>query len=388
MCARTRYEGMEYCLIDGYRMDTERPDTATGRQLTVKRRTRRDLLFAGLGIAAGIAISPAVGAAFHRILSPDASPPVGGAVGAAAPGWTFSPANPVLDVEPTSTWDNAAVYDAAVVRRATGELWMWYSTRGASPSSIALAIDPTGTGDHWLRFPGTPVVQPIPFESRPYNAITRPSVLETIGGWRMWYSVVDGNATWIGTAASADGMSWTKYGSPVLEPRDRWEKSACQCPNVLYDDVAGVYKMWYSAGEVYEPNAIGYATSPDGYTWTRQNSEPIYVPTTGWENDKIGSFQVRRVGEWYYAFYNAFERAPFVSRIGLARSRDGITAWQRHPHNPILGPGRPGSWNSAMVYKPTVLWNEQRQRWDVWFNASSQLNGIERIGHAWSNALW
>ncbi|HLY64695.1 MAG TPA: hypothetical protein VKU60_04095, partial [Chloroflexota bacterium] len=132
---------------------------------------------------------------------------------------------------------------------------------------------------------------------------------------------------------------------------------------------------------------VGYATSPDGIGWARL-PQPIYTPSSGWEDNKIGSFQVHHVEDWYYAFYNAFEGRPFVSRIGMARSRDGVTAWERHPNNPVLSPGPRGSWNAAMVYKPTALWDEQRGRWDVWFNASDTLDGIERIGHAWSEGVW
>ena len=36
--------------------------------------------------------------------------------------------------------------------------------------------------------------------------------------------------------------------------------------------------MWYSGGEQNEPNAIGYATSPDGLTWTKHGSNPVFVP--------------------------------------------------------------------------------------------------------------
>ena len=32
--------------------------------------------------------------------------------------------------------------------------------------------------------------------------------------------------------------------------------------------------MWYSGGEQYEPNAIGYATSPDGLAWTKHAKQP------------------------------------------------------------------------------------------------------------------
>ncbi|HEX6818189.1 MAG TPA: hypothetical protein VF120_07430, partial [Ktedonobacterales bacterium] len=77
-----------------------------------------------------------------------------------------------------------------------------------------------------------------------------------------------------------------------------------------------------------------------------------------------------------------------VSQVGMARSPDGVTAWEHHPANPLLIPGPLGSWDAGMVYKPTALWDERKQRWDLWFNASQVLNSFERIGHAWSDRLW
>jgi predicted GH43/DUF377 family glycosyl hydrolase len=208
----------------------------------------------------------------------------------------------------------------------------------------------------------------------------------------MWYSVVgpdqDAGACWIGTATSPDGLSWQKHGQPVLRPTQPWEARAVQAPNVWYEAESDRYLMWYSGGEVYEPDAVGLATSSDGVTWTPDPRNPIFVASGGWEDYKIGSFQARRVGDWYYAFYNAFSRQPFRSQVGLARSRDGATGWERHPDNPMLRPSLGCAWDAAMVYKPTALWDEARQRWDVWFNASAQLNGTERIGHAWRIGLW
>ncbi len=307
--------------------------------------------------------------------------------------WSFAPNNPVLDVAPSSGWETAAVYDPSVVRLADGSLRMWYSTRGSRPASIALASDVTGTGDHWTRLRPDPVLTPDPPEVYPYASITRPSVVALpSGGWRMWYSTQGGSGAvgvaWIGTATSPDGIAWQKHGQPVLAARNPWEKQALQCPNVRYDAASGLFQMWYCGGDEYEPDAVGFATSPDGLVWTRSPANPIYGPTSGWEGYKIGSFQVHRVGDWYYAFYNAFQRDPFVSRIGMARSRDGVGGWERHPANPLLSPGPPGSWDARMIYKPTALWNERAGHWDAWFNASMVLNQIERIGHAWSDRVW
>jgi hypothetical protein len=44
---------------------------------------------------------------------------------------------------------------------------------------------------------------------------------------------------------------------------------AIVCPHALYDEQDRRYRKWYSGGEQYEPNAIGYATSQDGLHWVK-----------------------------------------------------------------------------------------------------------------------
>ena len=46
------------------------------------------------------------------------------------------------------------------------------------------------------------------------------------------------------------------------------------CPHVLWDEQQKLFRMWYSGGEQYEPDAIGYATSPDGLKWTKHKANP------------------------------------------------------------------------------------------------------------------
>ena len=68
------------------------------------------------------------------------------------------------------------------------------------------------------------------------------------------------------------------------------------CPHVIWDDEAKLFRMWYSGGEQYEPNAIGYATSPDGLTWKKyeptRSSPP--EPKNSWEKHKVTACQVEK----------------------------------------------------------------------------------------------
>jgi hypothetical protein len=98
--------------------------------------------------------------------------------------------------------------------------------------------------------------------------------------------------------------------------------------------------VWYSSGEQYEPNAIGYATSTDGMKWTKHADNPIFrpEPKIPWEKDRVTACQVTQ-GDWYVMFYIGFKNQHHA-QIGVARSKDGITDWQRHFANPSSGPAR------------------------------------------------
>ena len=97
--------------------------------------------------------------------------------------------------------------------------------------------------------------------------------------------------------------------------------------------------MWYSGGEQYEPDAIGYATSPDGIHWTKRPSTRSSQadPAGAWEQHKVTACQVVPRDGWFYMFYIGFRDIDHAA-IGIARSRDGVTGWERLPQNPIVSP--------------------------------------------------
>jgi predicted GH43/DUF377 family glycosyl hydrolase len=148
------------------------------------------------------------------------------------------------------------------------------------------------------------------------------------------------------------------------------------CPHVIWDEQARQFRMWYSGGEQYEPDAIGYATSPDGLTWTRHEANPIFRsdPNSDWEKHKVTACQVIKHGDWYLMFYIGFRDVDHA-QIGLARSRDGVTNWQRHPANPIVRPGK-NQWDGDACYKPYAIFDGKA--WLLWYNG--RRGGSEQIG--------
>ena len=73
----------------------------------------------------------------------------------------------------------------------------------------------------------------------------------------------------------SDGI-WTKYaGNPVLRRDQPWAESDYICePSLVYRN--GVFHLWFS--QMFPPDgrtALGYATSPDGFTWTKHRANPV-----------------------------------------------------------------------------------------------------------------
>jgi len=77
----------------------------------------------------------------------------------------------------------------------------------------------------------------------------------------------------------SDGI-WTKHaGNPVLRRDQPWAESDYICePNLVYRD--GLFRVWFS--QMRPPDgrtALGYATSPDGVTWTKHPDNPVLHPS-------------------------------------------------------------------------------------------------------------
>jgi predicted GH43/DUF377 family glycosyl hydrolase len=283
--------------------------------------------------------------------------------------WVKYPGNPVLGGSLGTCFDISV--DVAGDRHR-----MWFSWRPKHGIGYAESVD----GLNWV------ADEELVLAQGSWLEVTRPYVLVEDDGMTMWYSAKDQERVVICSAKSVDGRAWRPQGV-ALAPEEPWEKSAVMCPSVLrYSD--GSFHMWYSGGESYEPDAIGYATSADGVHW-RRLPEPVLRPDTdsSWEAERVAGAHVFRHDRWLYAAYIGFANGFEDSSIGIARSRDGI-AWERHAGNPVITRGVSGEFDSINVYKPFVV--VDGDEWRMWFNGSSPAdapnenppNRIEQIGYA------
>jgi len=287
-------------------------------------------------------------------------PPIG-----TSAGWRKYEGNPVLGGELGTCFD-------VTLLREDSKYRMWFSWR--PKKSLALVESPDGV--HWTE----PLIVLGPNAATDWEKdINRPAVVKRDGAYHMWYTGQAQGHSWIGYATSPDGREWKRASDkPVLSPEQPWENVAVMCPHVLWDEKQQLYRMWYSAGQQYEPNAIGYATSPDGVNWAKRKDNPVFAADRNnkWEQHKVTACQVIAAGEWYIMFYIGF-RDENRAQIGLARSRDGITNWQRHPDNPIIFPTE-GAWDADACYKPFAMFDGESDRWLLWYNGRK--GGVEQIG--------
>ncbi len=131
-------------------------------------------------------------------------------------------------------------------------------------------------------------------------------------------------------------IAFTRYeGNPVLVagPPDSWE-AAVRYGNVLVKD--GVYHLFYTGvnadGDRF---AIGYATSPDGFSFTRYEGNPILEGDgEGFDAHSVSRPVVVVDGETWVMYYTAHPRPghPLSGpAIGRVTASDPAGPWSRDP---------------------------------------------------------
>ena len=270
-------------------------------------------------------------------------------------------------------------FDIAVLDEGE-EIYLYFSWR--KEKSIALVKSKDGI--HWTE----PEICIEPRETKEgwEDDLNRPAVVKKDGVYHMWYTgqykagQADGSSH-LFYATSKDGVKFERVSErPVMAPEVEWEKVAVMCPHVLWDDVRHVYRMWYSGGEQYEPTAIGYAESSDGVNWKKYEGNPIFYadPSREWEKHKAAGCQVFIKDDYFYMFYIGYHNEDYA-QIGMARSRDGITKWERSSLNPIIAPEEEG-FDCEACYKPFTIYRDGK--WMLWYNGrKGNLEQIALVTH-------
>ena len=187
------------------------------------------------------------------------------------------------------------------------------------------------------------------------------------GKWYLWYTGMTEKKAEIGIAWSKDGYHFERYqAEPIIMPTESYEKGAVMNPCVLWDEVDAIFKMWYSAGEKFEPDVLCLATSQDGINWKKYEHNPVFMHGVDkYDQCKVGGCDVVKFNGKYIQFYIGYENVD-NARICMAESDDGIH-WKRNKYNPILAATK-SAWDSDAVYKPSVCFHETENKVFLWYN--------------------
>ena len=164
-----------------------------------------------------------------------------------------------------------------------------------------------------------------------------------------------------------------KEPNAVLKSTFSHEGKSVMNPCVIWDDRRNMFRMWYAAGDTYEPNVICYAESPDGYRWEKQNNNIIMKKNSHkkYKRNRVGGCDIVKVTDNLYIMtYIGYENID-VARICCAVSKDGGITWKDCPQNPILSPSK-GKWDCNSVYKPTICKSLGSDKWMLWYNGRSK----------------
>jgi len=153
------------------------------------------------------------------------------------------------------------------------------------------------------------------------------SIIHYNNTYHLWYTGTDltdlnyGNFWRIGYATSPDGINWTRQnnGNPVIVPTKSWELKDVSYPHVLYEN--GVFKMWYGASNIGIPTQFVYATSTDGIHWNKEYENPVMTTTAGsFDSNMISSPFVIHDGNIWKMWYSGHNGSKWS--IGYATNTD------------------------------------------------------------------
>lgn len=204
-----------------------------------------------------------------------------------------------------------------------------------------------------------------------------PSVIHKDNEYKMWYDVNYGDGWRTNYAHSLDGINNWKIPYQTIIPAgssDKYEKEMAN-PNVLYNSSLNLYQMWYCAiGQNQDWTSgtdrwrLGYATSTDGISWTKNPNWALKGTLGSWDGGGIArGLSVIYKDNLYQMWYAATDEKGLNWKIGYATSTDGISWTKQNNGNPVILPTR--SWELTTDSYPTVLYSNGI--YNMWYGASS-----------------
>lgn len=230
---------------------------------------------------------------------------------------------PLVGPGPTGSFDDSGTSMGCLVILEDA-LWLYYVGWNLGVTvpwrnSLGLAVSRDG-GRTFSKHSAAPVMDRHAVD--PFS-LSYPWVMREGERWRMWYG---SNLRWGGTerdmdhvlkyAESGNGLQWQRDGHPIL-PFANPNEYAQARPCVIRDPDR--YRLWFAhRGDRYR---LGYAESPDGRVWKR--------------NDSAGALEAGAAGEWDAemvtypcVFDSAGARYLLYNGNAYGRTGIGLAVWE------------------------------------------------------------
>lgn len=192
------------------------------------------------------------------------------------------------------------------------------------------------------------------WQARPEPVIARgsaldvlnPSVVQWKGQYLNLYSLFDGKAWHTDIATSADGITWQNQGRALPAGNDYIAANGGLV--VWNNELLYAFQMGVKGKTV-----IGLARSSDGRNWKREPQAILDLgPRMSWDEVSLGDPYLIVANNELYLFYLGEDRAK-RQRLGMARSRDGVT-WTKL-RGSILELGQAGDFDENGLGEPAVF---------------------------------
>ncbi len=263
--------------------------------------------------------------------------------------------NPILGIGQINQWDNQLVSAPRVVIDKTGYK-MWYTGFNGKVGQIGLAT--SNEGINWIKFYNNPVLTPKPNDSWEQE-LGEPSVIFGGNTYTMWFSSFNFSqkeSFRISRSSSSDGINWSEHHFIFTKSSVPWEAEGVNTPEVVFHE--DMYKLWYGARDSNGTWRIGYATSPDGFIWTR-NANPVLEPTLSWEANTVAAPSVYIDDNSYHMWYHAGVPPRYISH---ATSTDGIYWTKDTNHILTIGNTLTNDFDDTMIAAPRVIRDAHKLR--------------------------
>ncbi|MFA6978530.1 MAG: hypothetical protein WC209_04315 [Ignavibacteriaceae bacterium] len=292
--------------------------------------------------------------------------------------WTDFELNPVLP--PLASSNSTAWYNMQKVLYDEGIFKMWFATfkYGLAPN--------TGYAESYDGFTWKVVKENLfdlqRNDSSSYsrwdaNCVVPGAVIKEDGVYKMYYQgFKNSSGEWhVGLAESRDGVNWQRYADPVLKANSiEFQISAGDIIKIN-----GVYFLYYSFR--YNPistmpvqftGGISLATSTDGKTWNRCETNPILIKSQSWEGSRVYYPSVVAENDRYDMMYMDNNSTGF----GMASSKDGYV-WYKTDTKPFFTIANTKGVKTYQVAYP--FYRKINNKYFLYYSGTSSNNQVTNV---------